>query len=468
MRAKTGILIGAGLLLAAGAFAGGAMLAREERPRAGDGAGGAGEGRAAARERPGPPGAASPGEGTDAGDARARAPGRPLGPGVRSDGEGRGGAPSRATAGAGADLASAAEGDPVERGRRLRARGHLDAGSAHLAAGDPRSALSELVTAVELDPRTASAHALLGEAYYQLDDHERARLAWLDARDADAGLVEPLVGLGRIAYSEGRFEEAIERLEAALALAPSHAAAAQLLEKARKDSPLEARYREHWTQHFRIKVEGALDPRTDGEGLARTIGDLLESAYARVGATLAQYPTRTIPVVVYAERDFYEATGAHPWYGGIFDGKIRIPGKRAYGSDPALLASVCTHEYVHACIQSVAPRAPRWLHEGVAQVLEGKRVDVRVIAPTLAANEGPIVPGLDQLFRTARTSDSAGVVYEMSGSFAGFLFERFGAPAVAEMLRALGEGAPPDDAARRAFGASLETLDLEWRASLAR
>jgi len=353
-----------------------------------------------------------------------------------------------------------------EESRRARAAQHLAQGIERLDGHDPKGALADLVYAAELDPTSAAARERLGIAYLQLEQHALARGAFLDALDRDARLAAALEGIARIDYSEGRFDDAIARLTASLEIEPDRKAAKDLLERVRKDAPVESGFREVFTQHFRLKVEGALDPSGDGQETARRVGDLLESAYNHVGGRLAQYPARTIPVVLYADRQFYEVTGAHPWIGGLFDGKIRIPVKDAFQRDATLLDRVCRHEYTHAVIQAIAPRCPRWLHEGTAKVMEGDPPDRAFVAAHARAGLLPAIAKLDQYFAGARTTDQAKLVYETASCFVGHLFASFGAPSVAEMLRALGEGQTPDDAARRAFGAPLETLDQEWRATL--
>ncbi|MAE63253.1 MAG: hypothetical protein CMJ18_03190 [Phycisphaeraceae bacterium] len=68
----------------------------------------------------------------------------------------------------------------------------LQSGRAHLEAGRPREAVSELETAAALAPQHAEARYLLGQAYEAIGDWDHARAAFAAACDADASPVRRL------------------------------------------------------------------------------------------------------------------------------------------------------------------------------------------------------------------------------------------------------------------------------------
>jgi tetratricopeptide (TPR) repeat protein len=247
--------------------------------------------------------------------------------------------------------------------RSDKADEHLKAGVARLEAHDPRGALKDLVLAVEYGPGNAEAHYALGMAYYQLDEHAKAQRALEAAVEKNPKHAGALEHLGRVFYAENRMGDAREKLRAALDVEPERASAKELLEKLDREAPVEEKYGERFTQHFRMKLEnGGI-----GDGaIADQIGQALERAYSDVGYRLGHYPSRPIAVILYGDRDFYSVTGSHGWVAGLFDGKIRIPIKDGSKANPAALDRIVTHEYVHACLFTLAPRGPRGATSGIA------------------------------------------------------------------------------------------------------
>ena len=82
------------------------------------------------------------------------------------------------------------------------------------------------------------------------------------------------------------------------------------------------------------------DIRFDGEnqtGVARDVRFVLDRAYVRLADIYYERPVRKIPVVLHSQRDYFSATGAPWWSGGVYsshNGAIQIPDPR-----PPLLPS---------------------------------------------------------------------------------------------------------------------------------
>ncbi len=100
------------------------------------------------------------------------------------------------------------------------AREHLDAGRQYLLEGRYSEAISELSTAVSLDPKLTEAHNLLGVAYDKKGFGERAKDSFERAvkleEDADT-----LNNLGFSLYQNGNYRAAVDRLKRAAKLAPN-------------------------------------------------------------------------------------------------------------------------------------------------------------------------------------------------------------------------------------------------------
>ncbi|HVY62452.1 MAG TPA: tetratricopeptide repeat protein, partial [Planctomycetota bacterium] len=351
-----------------------------------------------------------------------------------------------------------------EADRAAGAKAHLDAGAGMLKAGDPRAALKEFAVAVELAPDSADAHFLLGLAAFETDDHRTARTEFEAALERDAKHAGALEHLGRVEYAENRLPQAIARWEATLAVEPDRPGVKALLEKARKELEVESKFREEFTQHFRLKFEGGAPAE---EGVARRVGEVLESAYSDVGYALGHYPERVIPVILYADKEFYAVTGSHGWVGGLFDGKIRIPVKDIFKADPSALDRVIRHEYTHACVYTLAPRCPTWLQEGLAQHFEGARPDLGRVNAAARAGSLPAFAALATEFTAMKDPEKVRLVYAQSAAFVDWLVARRGAPDVASLLRELGTGESIEAAAERVYGTNLSGLEAEWRGTLA-
>lgn len=388
---------------------------------------------------------------------------------------------------------------------RARAMARNDEAVRRYGEGDPAGALALLREALELLPddptlRHNAARCLvaLGDAHRaarRFDDaardyHEagglvphdpgpplREALALYEAmRDRDAvAVLEPVVRrwpdlalphdlLARALYRLGENARAIQHWERALALDPDNAHARAALERARREESVEGGLLvDLGAAHFSIKYDGAQD-----QELGRLVARTLEAAYEEVGALLGRYPPTEVAVVIYPGRTFGETTGAHAWVAGLYDGKIRVPADGLATAPPREVRRVLTHEYAHALLRAVGgPRVPAWLHEGFAQVAEGRtRADARDVLARAGA--APPLARLERGFASERDPAQARLLYAAACDLVHDLLGRGGPPLLAEVLDRLGRGEPVDDALRAVYGLGLEELDAAWRATLPR
>jgi Flp pilus assembly protein TadD len=100
------------------------------------------------------------------------------------------------------------------------AREHLEAGREFLLNGAYNEAVSELSTAVSLDPKLTEAHNLLGVAYDKKGFGERARDSFERAVKLEED-AETLNNLGFALYQNGNYRAAVDRLKRAAKLAPT-------------------------------------------------------------------------------------------------------------------------------------------------------------------------------------------------------------------------------------------------------
>jgi tetratricopeptide (TPR) repeat protein len=295
---------------------------------------------------------------------------------------------------------------------------HFGAASAAYALGQRGSALSSLKKATELDPK----------------------------------FVEALAMLGQVAYENGDSNLAIRSVERASALRPRDSSLTNVLERWRHESSVHNSYLEKPAGHFRILYEGGTQ-QSIGDRVAR----VLESGYSRIGRTLNSYPSETLTVILYTNREFQDITRSPSWAAGEYDGRIRV----AVGdAPPADLDRVVTHELVHAIVASAAPqRVPAWLNEGLATYLESSNSSW---VPGVLRKASTIVPlgdlsngfsGLDE--------ERALVAYAESAVAAEILCAKLGSN-IGGFLQVVGSGRSVDDALL-AFQVQPDAFHSEWR-----
>lgn len=277
--------------------------------------------------------------------------------------------------------------------------------------------------AVRADPENAHALSLLGEVAYLRHDLAGAAGSWKRAAALNAQMAGPL----------GR---QIEQVETETAL------------------------------------EGELEPVELGGLVVRVpretastapAGSLRSGLLADLGRAVEELEplfqhrvSRPLTVLIYPRERFYEGMHLPTEVLGLFDGKIRIPAGPG-GGRPS--AAVLRHEYAHAVVHDLSRgRAPRWLHEGLAQECE---------------EGGPAPPGFEMPPLRALWGISerpgqpvilpAGQFYAASHGLVRFLLEARGWDRMRRLLAELGRGRPEEEALQALYGWDLAALEEKWR-----
>jgi hypothetical protein len=293
------------------------------------------------------------------------------------------------------------------------------AGTAAHLQGMPKEAMTRLQRALEFNPTLTPASLLLGQ----------------------------------IAYNEGDVALAIATYEKALKYAPHDAYLAKGLEAWRADSDMHRGFEERRFDRFRVMFQGHADA-----ALAARATEVLNSAFFEIGRALGGHPADAVVVMLYTEQQFRDITQAPEWAGGVYDGRIRIPGEGAAQS-PQLFERVLVHELTHAMIAKLAPRGvPAWLHEGLAQHFEG---DGAVEARRRLKTIGQTIPlrSLERSFAGLGAAE-AHVAYDESLVAVDTIFQRPGFN-WARLFRALSES-NRTESTFASFGIGYPDLEAEF------
>ncbi len=319
------------------------------------------------------------------------------------------------------------------------------------AARQPQNAALRFRRVIELQPDAIPPRAALVTVLLEASDWSAAEAAARDLLTRDPRHPEGLRALGYALLRQDRNREAQEALSTSLEVRDDPATRA-LLERVQKSRSDEQGMTERRLAHFNVRYDGEVH-----EGVGREILRALDRHYATLARTFDHQPTATIPVVLFSEQSYFDATGAPFWSGGQyshFDGRISIPiGGLTSALNPTL-EDVLIHEVAHAFIHDLSRGvAPRDIHEGLAQYVEGKRLEA-----TLGST------GMEAL-SDGRVSGVSGFYYAGLGLVEQLAAER-GQGGLNDLLRLMGETGSVDEAFRRVYGRDHAQAAQAWAARL--
>lgn len=231
--------------------------------------------------------------------------------------------------------------------------------------GDGEKAASAFREALAANPRDALALAGAGMAAHMLGRDDVAVRSLKRALEVNPDYAYAALLLGQVAYAQGDLDLAIKSFERVVKISPGSPGIYQQLEAWKKEAALHDGFVSRPGLRFNILFEGPAQ-----QPIADRVTAVLETAYARVGKALNAYPPETVTAILYTQEQFHDITKSPSWAAAAYDGRIRIPVLGALRV-PGELERVVTHEFVHAVLQSIAPRGvPTWLNEGLATYFE--------------------------------------------------------------------------------------------------
>ena len=312
-------------------------------------------------------------------------------------------------------------------------------------------AAAYLERATTLDGQNVRPWLSLMVLSQEATDWPKSEAAARGALALDPRLAEAWYGLGYALLRQDRNREAAEALRTAADIRPDGATQA-LLQRVMAGLEHEKGMTEQHLSHFHVRYDGDAH-----EAVGREILRALERHYATLASTLDYQPQTTIPVILFSREGYYNASGAPAWAGGSYDGtdgRIRIPiGGLTAGLTPDMDGTLI-HELVHAFVYDrTRGVAPRDIHEGLAQYVEGKRVESLLSAQQLALLADGQAGGVYGFYMGAL-------------AFVEYLVANRGMGGMNDLLRAMGETGSVDEAFKQVHGSPQQTVQRAWRQRL--
>jgi len=333
---------------------------------------------------------------------------------------------------------------PELAARLDRARGALESRDFERAAG----AYGEIVRE---RPGLLAARVGLAVSQIALGRDGSALGVVLDGLALDPQRPELLELLGDLRAREDRVDDALAAWQRAFDVSPLDRLRDKIV-KARRELQAGGDFDVAASAHFNLRYDGRIDA-----DLAAEVRDWLESQFWELSELFEHTPEQPITVVLYATREFRDVTLTPEWVGGVYDGKIRVPLGGLHRLDP-LARRVLRHELTHAVVHAKTHgNCPRWLHEGLAQIAEGR---------TLTRADRAALAGLPPLSPADDFAD-AKLAYPAALSRTRWLEQRRGFSALLDLLERLAAGDPIERAVQKVYGDPLSELNRRWRDDLA-
>jgi hypothetical protein len=313
------------------------------------------------------------------------------------------------------------------------------------AQGRSREALTRIDRALAVEPGNLPAKKGRMSVCLALGDWAGTEQA---ARDVLAAGPDPDAGyaLGFALFRQDRNREAAD----ALAPYESDPRVAALLGRLQKGMADERGMREQNLSHFHVRYDG-----DEHDEVGREILRALERHYATLVQTFGHEPKDAIPVILFSRTAYYQASGAPAWSGGNFDGldgRIRVPIGGLTRSLSPDMDGTLIHELTHAFIWDLSGgNAPRDIHEGMAQYMEGERTETKLSPEMLRALANGQLGGVHGFY--------AGAL-----SFVEHLMAQRGQGGMNELLLAMASG--EQDPFQKVYGRSQAELRKDWAVRL--
>jgi tetratricopeptide (TPR) repeat protein len=324
-----------------------------------------------------------------------------------------------------------------------------------LSIGDPGEALRFARLALFRDPTSLLGLEALTAAQLALDQPQRAQESALAALrlNPERGrslelLGDSLAALGDLDGARARYRSAYE-IEADRRLR-------------RKLEALEPPSNHVSSARFRIRYDG-----DSNEPLGLAVLGVLDRTWEEYEEWLGFSPGLPVTVVLQTASAFRDTTRAPQWAAAWNDGTIRVPVRGIERPTPDLIRVLC-HELAHSFLTArTGDAVPTWLHEGLAQWLEGGDPARRDAGLAAAARAGKLhlLEELEGPFAELSEKDAT-YAYAESLSAVAYLLRLRGAAGMRQLIEELADGRSPGVALEASYGIGYTELQRDWEAHL--
>ena len=336
----------------------------------------------------------------------------------------------------------------------LAATGYFLAGKHESDRGNLAQAKRYFETALRFQPDNSTLLTYYAACLYRTGHAPEAVSYAERAVRADPDSPDALAMLGFVQFASDHTADAIRAWKKSLELRPD-ATVSQYLARAERESSVESDFSQHESSHFNLHFEG----KQTSESFRRDLLATLESDYDDLVRDLGYSPHNTIVVTLYTGQAFFDVTRAPSWVGALNDGKLRIPISGVTSMTPDL-AHVLKHELAHSFItQMSGGRCPAWLHEGIAQLEEGKSIASygRLLAQLFGAEREIPYNVLEGSFMQFSTPEAT-LAYAESLAAAEYIRDSYGMSELPRILERLAQGSSTEAALRSNIHADYRQL----------
>lgn len=324
--------------------------------------------------------------------------------------------------------------------------------------GDLAGAKMTLEGAIKRSPRSAGPYYWLGHLHMRNGDRDRAKEILEAALAAGVEHAAVLRMLADIAAVEGDLDTSVTFMDRALLLSPTDADLLDRAAQLRAERKMFRTFLTDATAHF----DSRYDPQD--QSMVAALGDLnrdLEAAWQEVVGVLGVQPQDRL-LVIWLDAESYRWQ-APAWSAALFDGRVRIV-IEDYEREQNAIRRTLRHELTHAVLHTIGTELPTWLHEGLAQSVEGR--DPQAAIASLPSN-GPQQQLTELIGNWTSWTDRARVeeAYAYALSFCHWLRLEYGQSVMASLFLNL-NGRTLEEAWSVTFGMSIAASDLAFRAYL--